>query len=475
MLIASFFICRLSGSYSIRGNSRLSDRSPDRQRNTVSQTSRYRDPEPDPHISQQQSSGYQTQVSGNQSELLETQSTATGAQLHFQSYRINHGEGSAAGNKTDNDYAKFSQDKFRPKEKNFSSDNAFSRQEISPKHVRLKGAEQKPPSGKETSVKRPVPNVHGAINRSPPGSPRTAHSKPLSVLPQTNPTTCDTMQNSPPRRGGYVIEHTLTDTRNSLSLPAQSHNKQDAVKENQDDDPKMDNHIFQHSEAQSHELYSDRKHSDHRTAALCRVIESHPLEFEAKSLETYSDRQNSDHRTAFDGQETGAGNRQNSDHRTAFEGQETGAGNRQSGDHRTALQGQETGAKNRQSSDHRTALQGQETCAKNRQSSDHRTALQNQETGAENQYSDPYVFENRLCSFLEDMDDIDDAIWDEQGNISKVLPQVRCCVNQALKLLLFSCSTQLSMKFKLNLTVEIVRIKGIFTLKSLKPVIYHAH
>ena len=368
----------MSGSYSIRGNSRLSDRSPDRQRNTVSQTSRYRDPDPDPHISQQQSSGYQTQVSGNQSELLETQSTATGAQFQFQSYRVNHGEGSAVGSKNDNDYAKFSQDKFRPKEKNFSSDNAFSRQDISPKHVRLKGAEQKPPSGKETNTKRPVPNVHGAINRSPPGSPRTAHSKPLSVLPQTNPTTCDTMQNSPPRRGGYVIEYTRTDATSSLSLPVQSLDKQDTVKENRDNDPKSDNHIFQRSEAQSHEPYSGRKYSDQRTEALCRVIDSDPLgRSKAQSQETYSERQNSEHRTAFQGQETGA---------------------------------------------------------KNRQSSDQGTTLQDHKTGAENQYSDPYVFENRLCSFLEDMDDIDDAIWDEQGNISKVLPQVRCCVNQASRL-----------------------------------------
>lgn len=368
---------QLSGSYSIRGNSRLSDRSPDRQRTTISQTSRYRDPDPDPHISQQQSSGYQTQVSGNQSErspdrqrntvaqtsryrdpdldshisqqqssgyqtqvsgnqseLLETQSTATGVQLQFQPYRVNHGEESAAGNKTDNDYAKFSQDKFRPKEKNYSNDDALNRQEISPKHVRLKGVEQKPPSGKETSVKRPVSNVHGAINRSPPGPSRTAHSKPLSVLPQTKSTSCDTMQNSPPRRGGYVIEHAETDVTSTFSLPVQSHNKQDSVKVNQDEDPKMDNNNFRRSEAQSHEPYS---------------------------------------------------NRQNSDNQEAFQGQEIDVEKRQKGDHLTALQGHEP--------------------------------------GAENQYSDPYVFENRLCSFLEDMDDIDDAIWDEQGNISKVLPQ----------------------------------------------------
>ena len=39
-------------------------------------------------------------------------------------------------------------------------------------------------------------------------------------------------------------------------------------------------------------------------------------------------------------------------------------------------------------------------------------------------YSDAYMFENRLCSFLEDMDDIDDNIWDDKGNVSKVIPEV---------------------------------------------------
>ena len=39
-------------------------------------------------------------------------------------------------------------------------------------------------------------------------------------------------------------------------------------------------------------------------------------------------------------------------------------------------------------------------------------------------YSDAYMFENRLCSFLEDMDDIDDNIWDDKGNVSRVIPEV---------------------------------------------------
>ena len=39
-------------------------------------------------------------------------------------------------------------------------------------------------------------------------------------------------------------------------------------------------------------------------------------------------------------------------------------------------------------------------------------------------YSDAYMFENRLCSFLEDVDDIDDNIWDDKGNMSRVIPEV---------------------------------------------------
>ena len=39
-------------------------------------------------------------------------------------------------------------------------------------------------------------------------------------------------------------------------------------------------------------------------------------------------------------------------------------------------------------------------------------------------YSDAYMFENRLCSFLEDVDDIDDNIWDDKGNVSRVIPEV---------------------------------------------------
>ena len=334
------FCYRLSGSYSIRGNSRLSDRSLDRQRNTVVQTSRYRDPDSDVHISQQQSSGYQTQVSGNQSELLETQSTATGSQLLFQPYRINHGEGVPSGYKNDNDYAKFSQDKLRPKEKKYSSDDVFIRQEGSPKHVRLKGVEQKPPTGKETSAKRPVPSVDGAINtRTPPGSPRTAHSELLSVLPQTNPQPYNTMQNSPPRKGGYVIEQ--TSAQSSLPVSVQSQDKELTGKEKQTTDPRRNGCTVQRTETQHQETYSDRQYSDHRTDLQGQRTET-------QRQEMYSDRQNSDDRTDLSGQET----------------------------------------------------------------------------GAENQYSDPHVFENRLCSFLEDMEEIDDAIWDEQGNISKLIPQV---------------------------------------------------
>ena len=40
---------------------------------------------------------------------------------------------------------------------------------------------------------------------------------------------------------------------------------------------------------------------------------------------------------------------------------------------------------------------------------------------------------------------------------------------------LFSCSTQLSMKFKMLINIEIAKIYGIFRLKSPKPVIYPAN
>ena len=40
---------------------------------------------------------------------------------------------------------------------------------------------------------------------------------------------------------------------------------------------------------------------------------------------------------------------------------------------------------------------------------------------------------------------------------------------------LFSCSTQLSMKFKLLINIEIVKIDGIFRLNSLEPAIYPAN
>ena len=46
-------------------------------------------------------------------------------------------------------------------------------------------------------------------------------------------------------------------------------------------------------------------------------------------------------------------------------------------------------------------------------------------------YNDAYVFENRLCSFLEDIDDLDDSIWDEKGNISKVIPEVGKIMSQS--------------------------------------------
>lgn len=249
----------MSGSYSIRGNSRLSDRSPERQRNTVNQTSRYRDTDSEVHNSQQQhtqSSGYQTQVSGNQSELLESQSVA-GAQLHFQPHRSQNQE-IPAGYKINNDYAKISQGKSVSKGETCSNDVAFKRPEISPKHVRLKGDDDKRQSIKETSARRQVPNFRGATNnRTPSGSPRTVHSEPLSVHPQTKLESCEPVPGSPPRKDGYVISQT------------------DA-----------------------------------------------------------------------------------------------------------------------------------------------------QEAGCEKQYISPYVFEDRLCSFLEDVDDIDDNIWDDQGNLSKVIPEV---------------------------------------------------
>ena len=40
---------------------------------------------------------------------------------------------------------------------------------------------------------------------------------------------------------------------------------------------------------------------------------------------------------------------------------------------------------------------------------------------------------------------------------------------------LFSCSTQLSMKFKLLINIEIAKIIGIFRVISSKPVIYAAN
>ena len=46
-------------------------------------------------------------------------------------------------------------------------------------------------------------------------------------------------------------------------------------------------------------------------------------------------------------------------------------------------------------------------------------------------YNNAYVFENRLCSFLEDIDDLDDSIWDEKGNISKVIPEVGHIMSQS--------------------------------------------
>ena len=40
---------------------------------------------------------------------------------------------------------------------------------------------------------------------------------------------------------------------------------------------------------------------------------------------------------------------------------------------------------------------------------------------------------------------------------------------------LLSCSTQLSMKFKMLINIEIAKIYGIFMFNSLKPAIYPAH
>ena len=53
------------------------------------------------------------------------------------------------------------------------------------------------------------------------------------------------------------------------------------------------------------------------------------------------------------------------------------------------------------------------------------------------------------------------------------------CFNNHIKvsevIKLFSCSTQLSMKFKLLINFEIAKINEIFKLKSQKLVIYHAN
>ena len=49
-------------------------------------------------------------------------------------------------------------------------------------------------------------------------------------------------------------------------------------------------------------------------------------------------------------------------------------------------------------------------------------------------YSDAYMFENRLCSFLEDMEDIDDNIWDDKGNVSRVIPEVSDYLQKNLKI-----------------------------------------
>ena len=40
---------------------------------------------------------------------------------------------------------------------------------------------------------------------------------------------------------------------------------------------------------------------------------------------------------------------------------------------------------------------------------------------------------------------------------------------------LFSCSTQLSMKFKMLINIEIAKINGFFRLNSLEPAIYPAY
>ena len=40
---------------------------------------------------------------------------------------------------------------------------------------------------------------------------------------------------------------------------------------------------------------------------------------------------------------------------------------------------------------------------------------------------------------------------------------------------LFSCSTQLSMKFKMLINIEITKIDGIFRFNSLEPAIYPAY
>ena len=50
-----------------------------------------------------------------------------------------------------------------------------------------------------------------------------------------------------------------------------------------------------------------------------------------------------------------------------------------------------------------------------------------------------------------------------------------CCLSDPEFIKLFSCSTQLSMKFKSLIDIDIAKMNGICRFKSTNPVIYHAY
>ena len=293
---------RLSGSYSNRGNSRLSDRSPDRHRNTLFHTSRCRDTDIDSYNSQQhtQSSGYQTQVSGNQSELLEPQSLA-GIHLQFQPSRMIQNQERYGGYQTNEDFAKFDDvnaqsTMLQKKERPYSENQPSVKPEMSPKYVRYKANDGKLSAyTSDANARRHISDSSGAqsVHRYSPShnsdnrfSFRLSQNNSVSVLPIQN-----TVRHfdSPPRKGGFVIEHPAIKTVEQKNLD----------KRKPDPDSEVDNNITGEAEQPGKEEACDQK-----------------------------------------------------------------------------------------------------------------------------PYCDPHLFENRLSSFLEEMDDIDDNIWDEKGNVSKIIPEV---------------------------------------------------